>query len=439
MWRLLMNGFWQRKEKTHKKSFQMAWIPEETKELCNPSRGWYQLFTFVAGEMIDFDRIGSCLVDTESLVLVLIDIGSYRKSEPDNGLMEWLRSILSFFRDRKKEMILRITYDHEGKALEREPMLFSYVETHVRGLLPVLREFSSAVFVYQGMLVGNWGEMHGSRFMNQNHLERLAQMLESIVPEEVFLSVRRPVQWRMLHNCSDPEKLMKTQRMGIYDDAVFGSETDLGTFGSEARENGVWYAAWTRAEELAFVQKLCEHVPYGGEAVFGDGYFMGLSQGQILNDLKKMRLTYLNRLYDMRILTEWKRILYHGDGVWDGQSLYDYIGAHMGYRFVIRRAELAKSGKDEVLRLRIENSGFSRCFQKLELVLEWENEETKEQRMFELSPDILSGGQEEPFLCSVEGCSGQLYIRIQRKEDKMPVFFGNRSDSRGRVLIGSLN
>lgn len=433
-----MSGFWLKKEKLHKRPWKPARILEETKELHNPSRGWYQLFTCIAGEPVDFARMEKCLVDTESLCLVLLDIGSYRRMEPDETLKQWVRSILLFFREKKKEVILRIAYDHEGKAMEREPSLFSYVEGHIRGLFPVLTDFAEDIFVYQGLLVGNWGEMHGSKFLTQDHLERLAQLVESMIPTGVFLSVRKPVQWRMLHDANYVDGLWKTQRMGIYDDAIFGSETDLGTFGADTRETGGWYAAWTRGEELLFVRKLCDYVPYGGETVLGDGYCLELSQEQFLNELKQMRLTYLNRLYDTQILTEWKRHSYHGEGVWNEQSLYDYIGAHMGYRFVIRKAELAEAGKDEILRLTIENSGFARCLFQMELVLEWEDGESSGQRSFAVSPEILSGGQEEQFLCSIKDCSGQLYVRLRRKNDGCPVLFGNRSETDGRVWIGSL-
>ena len=50
--------------------------------------------------------------------------------------------------------------------MEREPTLFSIVLTHMRQLGAVVRAYESDILITQGLFIGNWGEMHGSKIRN---------------------------------------------------------------------------------------------------------------------------------------------------------------------------------------------------------------------------------------------------------------------------------
>ena len=77
-------------------------------------------------------------------------------------------------------------------------------------------------------------------------------------------------------------------------------------------------------------------------------------------ELRTLRLTYLNRAYDRKLLDRWEK-----------EGLLDVVGVHLGYRFVLRKAELIKSfgSRKRRLCLEIENSGFGGLFQEAELFL----------------------------------------------------------------------
>lgn len=62
-------------------------------------------------------------------------------------------------------MILRFSYDLEGKGLEKEPGSIRLVEEHMQQIGEVIREYADDIFAVQGILIGNWGEMHGSRYL----------------------------------------------------------------------------------------------------------------------------------------------------------------------------------------------------------------------------------------------------------------------------------
>ena len=63
----------------------------------------------------------------------------------------------------------------------------------------IVKEFVNHIFVFQGMLIGNWGEMHTSRFLAPTKLKELWKILQEELKQEVFYAVRKPSQWRLLH------------------------------------------------------------------------------------------------------------------------------------------------------------------------------------------------------------------------------------------------
>lgn len=317
--------------------FQGETLNERAENIKNPARGWYRIYTFEADREPDFNEMEWCLDKKDALALVLIDIGSYRDKLLDDICIQRMERILAFFRQNQYDVILRITYDHEGRAMSREPSLFRTVATHLTQLSELLEPFADTIFVYQGMLVGNWGEMHSSRFLGQDMLRSMAEILYSHKKAQTFLAVRRPVYWRMLH---EDAASLGLDGMGLFDDGMFGSESHLGTFGVLTEAEGGWYSAWCREEELAFEEKLCRRVPCGGEAVYPEKDPKCFTREMILQDLKTMHITYLNKEHDIKMLELWKNWRCKENGIWSGKSVYEYIGAHLGYRFVIQRVAL---------------------------------------------------------------------------------------------------
>ncbi len=443
MWRQYVKGMFRRAfRKKENICFQKATLEESTEHLCNPARGWYQLYTFCVEEEPDFAYLSSCLDEQETLALLSINIGAFRSEDLPREMLERIVQILSFFRDRHKDIILRVTYDHQGKALEREPSLFSQVLRHLEQVGALLQQFGESIFIYQGMLIGNWGEMHASKFLDIDYLERMAEVLKKY-DRNTFLAVRRPVQWRYLHQKAQ-EECIDAQRMGLYNDAIFGSATDLGTFGEMESKKAGWSNAWLREEELDFIEKLCKKAPNGGEVVLGDGFWKTLPQEELLADLKRMHITYLNQLYDRQVLNSWKECTYAGKGAWTGASLYDYIGAHLGYRFWIRDVRVTALKKrgiqtDYEVEIDVENVGFANIYQEVIVSLEWIDSRGDLQRK-ELSTDLrdCDSGTVKCIRYFVDVSQGELHISMHRKHDHKIIYFANKADADGRIYLGSI-
>lgn len=415
--------------------FEKARLTEDTSAFSNPVRGWYQIYTFSLEQEPDFGNLEWCIDKKDTLALVIFDIGCYRDRNLEPEGLDRIRSVLDFFAKHGYDMIVRAVYDHEGKAMEKEPCFFNQVLKHVEQLGELLKECPEHIFVFQGLLVGNWGEMHSSRFLSPEKMKQLAAVLCRFRDEDTYLAVRRPVYWRELYTDRD-----KIDGMGLFDDGMFGSESHLGTFGTESKSSVPWNSPWNRADELAFENMLCNSVPNGGEAVYDREFQDNLNPERIVEDLRKMQITYLNRVYDARQLDAWRQWKYTKTGAWNGRSLYDYVGAHLGYRFLIHNVACeSEKQKTCLLRIEIENVGFAAFYQNAEIYLECV-ESNGEARRTVLEGQVKGwrSGEKRTLSCAVASRDCELFLAIRRRRDGACIRFANISDQAGRVMLGVL-
>lgn len=430
-------------------SFRGRWklkkveLKESVEELRDPGRGWYQIHTFSAEEAFSTEELQWCLSDRDTLALVFIDIGYYREQALDERGLDNINKILDYFSQSEMDIILRIAYDRVGRAWEREPYSFSQVMEHMQQLGPVLARYARRIYIYQGMLVGSWGEMHSSRFLATAQMERLTAALGSCLGRHSFLAVRRPSYWRTLHLNGESE--FKRTRMGLFDDGIFGSDTHLGTFGKSTSDEAGWGAAWNVEEELAFEERLCQYVPQGGEVLYEEGAAEERSLNATVERLKRMHISYLNRVHDPRILELWKGLTWREKGPWEGMNGFDYIGRHLGYRFCVRNFSMTfvrgKKGEQAqcLWEISIENTGFSPCYQKARAWLEWKDEEgqtcTKE-LFLELSR--IPPGEVKTGTCTTVPAAGEVRLFAARKQDGRAICFANGPEDGPGVLLGRL-
>ena len=420
-----------------------AELRESVEELRNPGRGWYQIHTFSAEEDFSIEELQWCLGNRNTLALVFIDIGYYREQALDERCLYNIDGILDYFAQSELDVILRITYDREGKAWEREPYSFSQVMEHMNQLGPILSRHAEHIFVYQGLLVGSWGEMHSSRFLATAQMERLASALSEHLGMQSFLAVRRPSYWRTLHLNGESE--CQRTRMGLFDDGIFGSDTHLGTFGEKMAAEAGWGAAWSTEEELAFEEKLCQYVPQGGEVLYEEGKAEERSLDATVERLRRMRISYLNCVHDQRILELWKRMTWREKGPWEGISGFDYIGRHLGYRFCVRTVRMtAVGGKRGIAaqcqwEISVENTGFSPCYQQAEAWLEWrdsQGQRCKKELLLELSR--ILPGEVKTGTCITVPAEGEVRLFAARRQDGRTICFANVPEGGQGVLLGRL-
>lgn len=414
--------------KTFGYSFRAAPLTEVGGSLENPGRGWYRIYTYRVGRE---DPQEPVRYEGEWLALVLIDIGAYRDGDLDEAALCQIDRILQSFVRIKMNMIVRVCYDVEGKGMVREPSLFSQVKKHFEQVLRVLVTYAEHVYVYQGLLVGSWGEMHESKFLSPKCLKELIGLFEAETEGRIALAIRKPVQYRMVFpEGADPGKI------GFFNDGMLGSETHLGTFAPEAAGRGSWQEPWSPEEEIQFMESLLDGVPYGGEVVSASEQ---LSAQQVVEELRRFRVSYLNSTHEERLLSHWK-IQPYQDG-----SLYDYVGAHLGYRFLVKAVNV-KLGKRLEISLEVLNDGFGEIYEEAEVTvyaLTSVGGVMKRLGCLEGSFLRLKNGQArtlkgsfdvQALMADGKVGSHRLYVDLRRKRDGEAITFAQKYEEAGLFL-----
>lgn len=416
--------------------FSSADFYETAEELTNPFRGWYQIYSFCVDREADFQELIWCLKKEETCAMVLLDIGAYKARDLDEAALLHIRQIFEFFDGQKKDILLRIVYDREGKCLEHEPSLLAQILTHIKQVEAPIQEFRHRIVLFEGMFVGNWGEMHGSRFLTKTYMRLLNEALAQSTAG-ILRAVRQPAHWRILHQ----EPPSAGTMVALFNDAIFGSETDLGTYASEGCDSDVWESPWSKERELAFEEQLGEFVPQCGEAVCGEGY-QNDTLPSTVERLRKMHLTCLNGVYDAKILDVWKTWTWQGSDtgrsdVWQGMNGYDYIGGHLGYRFCIRTAAVRPKKQFCEVTLTVENVGFSGFYQEAEAILLLTDREGRtEEYVTDWDVRAWKSGQKQSLVWQMPCSEGKIYLSVRRKWDRQTIWFANPSTEQGQVLIG---
>lgn len=417
--------------------FRKAALAEDIRELGNPGIGWYHVYTFVleAGHVFRPVEEEVWLDDAcmaEQLALVVIDIGDFRGCPLPREALAHIRDILAFFVGKGKQVILRIVYDREGKGRDREPEEIDQVMEHMEQVGSILRDDLFHILVLQGIFVGNWGEMHGSRFLGQDDICELLNCLYRATKGNCFLAVRTPAQWRLAAGCRWlAEGLI--EKLGLFNDGIFGSVTDLGTYGTDGGKR-------ERLRELAWQENQMGRRPNGGEVLAGDCSFMPCLQAA--GEMAQMHIGYLNSVHQKEQLEHWKKERTEGKGCWRGSDGLTYIGRHLGYRFVVRDAWVRR----DYLHVSVENCGFGELCQEAECFLvteeSWQGSpdsvlEEPRYRLLDTDARMWESRRQTVLTCRLQEGEkrGRLFLQLRRKQDHRVICFANRGAA-DKVLLG---
>lgn len=351
-------------------------LKEETGCLLNPYRGFYVICRLYANSLILEEKnipVTQFLPPPEhTMVLLEINLQHFREGDLSREALENIRTTFEHFASHGFSMILRFTYDWIGQGAMSEPAALSVILQHMGQLSPLLMAYGPHIYILQGLFIGSWGEMHNTRYAAQSYLITLAEHLAACSSPHTFLSVRCPSQWRTIFRCYSPLSFADVQRsglrarVGLFNDAILGSETDMGTYGTLSRSASVAYTdKLNRYDEILFQTQLCRYVPNGGEVLHASA----------LNDFKPalrtmaaMRLSYLNSNYDRSVLDKWARG-HSGTGAFRKLSDLAYIEAHLGYRYELLKRDVLFSQERCYARCSIANKGFSPCYRPMEVHL----------------------------------------------------------------------
>lgn len=437
-------------------SYQSIPGQETNISLENPFRGFYHMYGFTLSEdapETTTERIRK-YIDSGNLPLMLIQINlkNYAGSDlSDNALLQ-LDNILSELSDARRQIVLRFLYDWDGKALETEPDTIDQIIRHMDQVAAIVNQYEDSVLLIQSTFTGNCGEMTQTKFGSHDDNRFLMTHLSEVITPSIFLAVRTPSHLRGVLNTRETVTEENAfdgslaSRLGLFNDGLLGSVYDLGTYDDtpnsdtdEPEDKG------TREEEIAFQNALCQFVPNGGEAVLDNPYS---DFDNALKDLANMHISYLNCDHDAAVLNKWKDSIYHGKDCFDGMRGYEYIEAHLGYRYVLENSALsydALNPSAASLSLTIENTGFAPSYRHFDGMLTLIHEDTGEEYSFPADMDNrrIGGGSKTTFTLPLDLNAypeGNYQISFSLTDPYTGQFiqFANDNARDGQVQLGTL-
>ena len=388
---------------------------ESTAVLKNPYQGFYRIFGYTLSD--DGQHVQTTAADPIreydfALVLLEINLRNYRTGPISDSALAQLDDILKAWSQSDAQILLRFLYDWDGIAKAKEPESLSTILTHMDQVAEIVNRYESSVYLMQGCFIGNWGEMHGSYFADSQSIQTLITHLHQVIAPSIYLSVRTPAQWRTITGLYDvPAKFPAFQehppiasRLGLYNDGMLGSASDLGTYGDTPRK-GISDPACkgTREEELSFQNRLCQYVPNGGEVVFDTPYNVLPAAVQYLRTL---HVSYLNADYDPVVLNKWSKSVWDREDAFSGCDGLTYVQAHLGYRYTARAFTLRKQGflsPQLTFQLELENTGFGNTLKPFDGAFLLRNVQTGDTCRLPLAFDFrsLTSGQTKTLTASL--------------------------------------
>ena len=297
--------------------------------------------------------------------------------------------------------------------------------------------------------------MNNSNYGDLNQIRQIIEELDNDISREIYLAVRTPAQLRGILRTSTPlsssEAYSDTlaSRLSLFNDGMLGSVYDLGTYGSTPlKSSSKPEEQGTRSDELLFQYKLCQYVPNGGEVTVDNEYN---DLDNAISDLSQMHVSYLNSEHDEAVLNKWKNSTYTGSDtdVFSGCSGYDYISAHLGYRYVVQQSSIdfhSVLNDTATLYLTVANTGFSSAYTKFTTDLILTSKDTGKSEKVETTIDnrSIAGNDFSEFKLSLNVRSlkkGTYTVSLRMKDPytKNYIHFANKGYEKSKTApVGTL-
>ena len=439
-------------------TYEQSISQESNSIMQNPFRGFYKINGYMLSDKTNKKELTkqikqNCKANSYPLVLLEINLKNYANTDISSSAQQQLDTILTQYTSAKKQIILRFLYDWDGKALQSEPSDFFRIKNHIQQLSSTINKYKNCIYIIQGAFIGNVGEMNNSNYNDIDQIRQLIETLAESTDPQIYLAVRTPAQLRGILrtrtplSSQDSESGNLASRLGLYNDGMLGNVYDMGTYDdTPITSSSSMDEPGTREEELLYQYKLCQYVPNGGEVAI-DNEYNDLENA--VTDLAQMHVSYLNSEHEEDVLNKWKKSTYTGDDVFSGCTGYDYVEAHLGYRYFIQESHLdfhSIVGDDATLYLTIANSGFSSAYKKYDTTLLITNQDTGKTKRLETTIDNrrISGNDQVTFKISPDIRSlkkGTYTLSLEMKDSYTEdcIHFANAgSEDSDSVSVGTL-
>ena len=181
-------------------------------------------------------------------------------------------------------------------------------------------------------------------------------------------------------------------------------------------------------------------MPNGGEVVL-DNPLNDFPQA--VEALRCMHVSYLNAEHDLNVLCKWEQAVYEGEEeAYRGMDGLSYVDRHLGYRFVVRGAQVKTEGwlrKTAALTVEVENVGFAPRYTPGRVEIVFRPEEGGEPVVTEAETDVRGWKPGETVRISAEAPEGigryEVFLRAVGGQNGRTHSVCKRGDACGRRRV----
>ena len=326
---------------------------------------------------------------TGNLVLMFVDIGAFSSGvngttttttdaegketsiytegtdyDLDEQFFTAMRGTLANCRKNGCTVALRFRYDANGKT-NPEPASFDQVLHHIDQIKQdgFLEDYKDILMFVESGFVGAWGEQHSGKYTSLEYKAQLLQAVLDMTPDDIPVTVRTPnifATWAGIKTSELADWVSEpgtdAARVGMYNDGYMGSDSDLGTYSN-------------REIETTWLGNQTTKTYYGGEFSGNLEWtkkFDTYLPENALPEMYKTHLSYINsNIYSLyKDYTYDKNYDTSGadNSAYYGQTVFQFMRDHLGYRFVVRDCDLsasAEQGSTFEVKFDVENTGFA--------------------------------------------------------------------------------
>lgn len=316
------------------KQYETYSYKESNEYIKNPYQGPY--FQFYTTEPTELERYAEENPEC-TMVLVAFNLDDEYDMEviPEEKL-EDLRQTLLEAEKLGLSVIVRAAYDFSGKTVDPE---FSILLAHIEQIAAVINENKTSVAGVQAGMIGPFGEWNNSIYMEEKtyRIQVIKKWLEEL-DEDIWLSLRRQKFIRDAH-----EEGVDIKRLGVYNDGMFASESDLGTYAED----------YDREADLRWSKEVLR-VPFNGGEMPYVSEFTHVKN--VVKEAACLNLSYINRNYHTDVWDLWKsEEIQNENGA-------DYIKKYLGSRLWVESLRISKehyAQKEIEIDIHVKNTGFA--------------------------------------------------------------------------------
>lgn len=363
---------------------------ESLQDFSNPERGFYLSSNAKSGELVASELTALRTVDSPksksanysakvSLLYRGYLLSDFINSPLSNDFLQNLKKDFEIIRKAGLKVIIRFAYTNKSNKGDCPGGSICppygdapkhIVLEHITQLKPLLMENGDVIAVIQQGFIGIWGENYytdyfGTGTVSDTNWADRNEVLKALLdatPKNRMVQVRTPkMKQRFVYGpqvtginpLTEEEAFnqMDKTRVAFHNDCFLSSETDYGTF--------------QNASEREYFAEDSRYVAVGGETC-SDAFSPQndcAPFGRAEEEMAAMHYSFLNIGYNNLVNNDWEE-----------QGCMTSIKRRLGYRIVLREAELpevVKSGNSITLNLQLENVGYASPFnpRPLQLIL----------------------------------------------------------------------